>query len=113
LLSSIGLGLFRKIIIHYLLSDCSLTTSFFLIDINKWLDIGWEKCDNKSNNWNKVEKSGETLSGFYGQFQTTMDSKGRFALPAKLRAVKSEKSKKSFLDGNILITKGLEGCLKI
>lgn len=60
-----------------------------------------------------MEKSGDTLSGFYGQFQTTMDSKGRFALPAKLRAVKSETSKKNFLDGNLLITKGLEGCLSI
>lgn len=60
--------------------------------------------------WSKVE---DRLSGFYGQFQTTMDSKGRFALPAKLRSVRAPASKKLLLDGNLLITKGLEGCLSL
>lgn len=42
-----------------------------------------------------------------------MDDKGRFALPAKLRGVKSGSSKKAALDGNLIITKGLEGCLSL
>lgn len=53
------------------------------------------------------------MSGFYGQYQTAMDDKGRFALPAKLRGVKSSSSKKPALDGNLIITKGLEGCLSL
>ena len=52
------------------------------------------------------------MSGFYGQYQTTMDDKGRFALPAKLRSVLAE-DKKPLLEGNLIITKGLEGCLSI
>ena len=52
------------------------------------------------------------MSGFYGQYQTTMDDKGRFALPAKLRSV-SGTNKKPLLDGNLIITKGLEGCLTL
>ncbi len=52
------------------------------------------------------------MSGFYGQFQTTLDDKGRFALPAKLRNV-VDSSGKGYLDGTVLLTKGLEGCLTI
>lgn len=52
------------------------------------------------------------MSGFYGQYQTTLDSKGRMALPAKLRAVVSP-SKKPHLDGSLILTKGLEGCLAL
>ncbi len=59
--------------------------------------------------WWKVE---ESLSGFYGQFQTTMDDKGRFALPAKLRSVLGADDK-PLLEGNLIITKGLEGCLSL
>ena len=52
------------------------------------------------------------LSGFLGQYQTTMDAKGRFPLPAKLRAV-SGPDKKPILEGELTITKGLEGCLSL
>ncbi|KAA3634211.1 MAG: division/cell wall cluster transcriptional repressor MraZ [Calditrichaeota bacterium] len=52
------------------------------------------------------------LSGFLGQYQTTLDDKGRFALPAKLRAVKGV-AKKPLLEGELTITKGLEGCLSL
>ncbi len=54
----------------------------------------------------------EILSGFYGQYQTTMDDKGRFALPAKLRSVLAGDNK-PLLEGNLIITKGLEGCLSL
>ncbi len=52
------------------------------------------------------------VTGFYGQFETTLDDKGRLALPAKLRAVKGEDGS-SMLDGEIFLTKGLEGCLSL
>lgn len=52
------------------------------------------------------------MSGFLGQYQTTLDDKGRFALPAKLRAVKGV-AKKPLLEGELTITKGLEGCLSL
>ncbi len=53
------------------------------------------------------------MGGFYGQYQTTLDGKGRFALPAKLRSVQDPSSKKLLLEGNLIITKGLEGCLSL
>ena len=52
------------------------------------------------------------LTGFYGKYQTTLDDKGRFALPAKLRVVTDAK-KKPILDGDLILTKGLEGCLSL
>ncbi|MEE8577930.1 MAG: division/cell wall cluster transcriptional repressor MraZ [candidate division Zixibacteria bacterium] len=52
------------------------------------------------------------MSGLYGQFQTTLDEKGRFALPAKLRHVPGP-GKSPLLQGNIVLNKGLEGCLTI
>ncbi len=52
------------------------------------------------------------MSGFLGQYQTTMDKKGRFALPAKLRSVVGE-AEKPLLEGDLTITKGLEGCLSL
>ncbi len=52
------------------------------------------------------------LSGFYGQYQTSLDEKGRFSLPAKLRAV-LDNSGKPLLDGDLILTKGLEGCLSL
>lgn len=52
------------------------------------------------------------MSGFLGQFQSSIDDKGRIALPAKLRSVKGAKSK-SLLDGELVLTKGLEGCLSL
>jgi MraZ protein len=52
------------------------------------------------------------LSGFYGQYQTTLDDKGRFALPARLRSVTGPR-KKPLLDGELVLTKGLEGCLSL
>lgn len=54
----------------------------------------------------------DRVSGFYGQFHTTMDDKGRFALPARLRNVKS-KDRKSLLSGELILAKGLEGCLSL
>lgn len=59
--------------------------------------------------WNKVE---EKLGSLLGQYQSTMDAKGRFPLPAKLRAVIGP-DKKPLLDGDLIITKGLEGCLTL
>jgi len=52
------------------------------------------------------------LTGFCGQYQTTLDEKGRFALPVKLRSVKGP-DQESLLEGNIVLTKGLEGCLSL
>lgn len=51
------------------------------------------------------------MSGFYGQFNTTMDDKGRFALPAKLRNVVGADGKP--LVETVILTKGLEGCLSL
>jgi MraZ protein len=60
-----------------------------------------------------VEQSGGiTLTGFYGQYQTTLDDKGRFALPAKLRSVRGL-SDEPLLDSNIILTKGMDGCLSL
>jgi MraZ protein len=50
--------------------------------------------------------------GFYGQYQTTLDNKGRFALPAKLRSVIGPQGK-PYLEGDLVLTKGLEGCLSL
>jgi MraZ protein len=52
------------------------------------------------------------LAGFYGQFRTTLDDNGRFALPAKLRSVKGA-GKKTLLSGELILAKGLEGCLSL
>ncbi|MDD3731976.1 MAG: division/cell wall cluster transcriptional repressor MraZ [candidate division Zixibacteria bacterium] len=52
------------------------------------------------------------MTGLIGRYQTTMDEKGRFALPAKLRAVVGP-SQKNLLEGDLILTKGLEGCLSI
>ena len=84
----------------------------FLLLNQKLLDICGAKVIIRAINgwkWNKVESG---LSGFLGQYQTTMDNKGRFALPAKLRSVIGE-NKKPLLDGDLTITKGLEGCLSL
>jgi MraZ protein len=72
----------------------------------------WENCDFNGKFWVIVVNTGGSLSGFYGQYQTTMDDKGRFALPAKLRAVLGP-DKIPLLDGNLILTKGLEGCLSL
>ena len=52
------------------------------------------------------------MSGFYGQYSTTMDSKGRFALPARLRSVVDSEGQPC-LQGNLVLAKGLEGCLSL
>ena len=52
------------------------------------------------------------MSGFYGRFPTTLDAKGRFALPAKLRSV-VDSDGRSYLEGDLILTKGLEGCLSL
>jgi len=64
---------------------------------------------NSGCKWQRVETR---LTGFIGKYATTMDDKGRCILPAKLRSVVDD-SGKSLLDGEILITKGLEGCLSV
>lgn len=51
-------------------------------------------------------------AGFYGQYRTTMDSQGRFALPAKLRAVKGSDDS-PLLAEELILAKGLEGCLSL
>ena len=50
------------------------------------------------------------MDGFYGQFEVTMDDKGRISLPSKLRPVpkKDRKDKETFV-----LTKGLDGCLAL
>lgn len=52
------------------------------------------------------------MPGFYGKYRTTLDDKGRFSLPVKLRNVKSQDDK-PILDDHIILTKGLEGCLSL
>jgi MraZ protein len=54
----------------------------------------------------------DPLTGFFGQYNTTLDEKGRFPLPAKLRAVKGP-SKKPLIGDTAIVTKGLEGCLSL
>ncbi|MEA3297261.1 MAG: division/cell wall cluster transcriptional repressor MraZ [candidate division Zixibacteria bacterium] len=54
----------------------------------------------------------ELVIGFVGRYQTTMDDKGRFALPSRLRKTKGT-SDKSQLSGTLILTKGLEGCLSL
>jgi MraZ protein len=54
----------------------------------------------------------EPVSGFLGRYQTTLDSKGRLALPAKLRSV-ADDSGKPLLEKDLVLTKGLEGCLAL
>ena len=60
----------------------------------------------------KWDKVAQIAVGLLGQYQTTMDEKGRFALPARLRNTKGS-SGKSLLTGNLILTKGLEGCLSL
>jgi len=43
------------------------------------------------------------LAGIWGQFDVTLDEKGRFMLPAKLR--------KSIPEDTLVLTKGVENCL--
>lgn len=52
------------------------------------------------------------MTGLLGQYQTTLDDKGRFALPARLRNQKGA-SGELLLSGNLILTKGLEGCLSL
>lgn len=52
------------------------------------------------------------MTGLYGQYSTTLDQKGRCILPAKLRQA-TDASGKPLLEGEIILTKGLEGCLAI
>jgi MraZ protein len=51
-------------------------------------------------------------AGFYGQFRTTLDNQGRFALPAKLRSVSGSDNNR-LLSEELILAKGLEGCLSL
>lgn len=64
-----------------------------------------------AENGSKWEKVAD-VTGFLGQYQTTMDNKGRFALPARLRAVAGPDGV-PLLSGEVVLTKGLEGCLAL
>jgi len=89
-----------------------LPKRFFQSCSKKQLDFGGKNVNNSGafgKKWCKVE---EALSGFYGQYQTTMDDKGRFALPAKLRSVLGA-DRKPILKGDLIITGGMEGCLSL
>ena len=52
------------------------------------------------------------MTGFYGQYQTSIDDKGRLSLPAKLRSIKDSDGKLR-LSSDLILTKGLEGCLSL
>lgn len=52
------------------------------------------------------------MTGFFGQYTTMMDDKGRCILPAKLRTVIDD-SGTPLLAGDIFLTKGLEGCIAV
>jgi MraZ protein len=52
------------------------------------------------------------VTGFVGQYQTTLDDKSRFALPAKLRHIQDVDGQPA-LSGNLILTKGLEECLSL
>ena len=52
------------------------------------------------------------MTGLVGQYQISMDDKGRFPLPARLRNLK-DSSNKPILSGNLVLTKGMEGCLAL
>lgn len=53
-----------------------------------------------------------STQGFYGQYRTSVDNQGRFSLPAKLRLVTGE-GDQSLLSEELILTKGLEGCLSL
>ena len=55
---------------------------------------------------------GNSAVGFYGQYTSTLDDKGRCSLPARLRSIKGPNGK-ALLEGDIVLTKGLEGCLSL
>lgn len=58
------------------------------------------KCGGK---WRK-----ERVEGFFGQYNVSMDKKGRVALPSKLRPATSDGRVAS---KEFILTKGLDGCL--
>ena len=52
------------------------------------------------------------MIGFVGKHQTTLDDKGRFALPAKFRNLQDANGV-FILSGTLILTKGLEDCLTL
>ncbi len=71
----------------------------FFIDINKFLDKIGDK-------WEIVGKSGECgMNLLCGEYNNTLDDKGRIQFPAKLRTVLQQDS--------LVVTRGLDNCLML
>jgi len=52
----------------------------------------------------------DPVDGFFGQFTVNMDTKGRIALPSKLRPLPSDDQNST---NEFILTKGLDGCLSL
>ena len=84
----------------------------FLFPSEKLLDLAGKKVIIQVQLGKNREKMENNQQGFYGQYRTTMDSQGRISLPSKLRAVQGD-GDKTLLSEEIVLAKGLEGCLSL